>query len=204
MNCKGNRLSRRGFLTVGALGGLGLTLADFLAARTAVADQKRYDFIEAKAESVIHIFLPGGIAHQETFDPKPYSPIEYRGEMGSLRTNTGEVISETLPQLAQIGRQVRDHSLDDARRGGPRTRHAQHVHRLQAQSRADLPLDGQRGQPRIRSPQQPAALRVHSRSAERICRQRLPEFLVRSVQSRCGSRRRWFSGARSEPAGRCE
>ncbi len=102
MNCTGNKLSRRGFLTVGALGGLGLTLADFLAARTAVADQKRYDFIEAKAESVIHIFLPGGIAHQETFDPKPYSPIEYRGEMGSLRTNTGEVISETLPQLAQM------------------------------------------------------------------------------------------------------
>ncbi len=64
-------------LTVGALGGLGLTLADFLAARTAVAEQKRYDFIEAKAESVIHIFLPGGIAHQESFDPKPYSPIEY-------------------------------------------------------------------------------------------------------------------------------
>jgi hypothetical protein len=51
---------------------------------------------------VIHIFLPGGIAHQETFDPKPYAPIEYRGEMGTVKTNTGEVVSETLPQLAQI------------------------------------------------------------------------------------------------------
>ncbi|MHB0957298.1 MAG: DUF1501 domain-containing protein [Pirellulaceae bacterium] len=101
MNCTGNRLSRRGFLTVGALGGLGLTLGDLLATRHVMAEQKRYDFIPAKAESVIHIFLPGGIAHQETFDPKPYSPIEYRGEMGVIRTNTGEVISETLPQLAQ-------------------------------------------------------------------------------------------------------
>jgi hypothetical protein len=84
------------------LSGLGLTLGDYLTARHAAADQKRYDFIEAKADSVIHIFLPGGIAHQESFDPKPYSPIEFRGEIGSIRTNTGEVVSETLPQLAQI------------------------------------------------------------------------------------------------------
>ncbi len=102
MKCQGNPISRRDFLTVGAIGGLGLTLADFLSVRQAMAEQKHYDFIEAKAESVIHIFLPGGIAHQESFDPKPYSPIEYRGELGSIKTNTGEVLSETLPQLAQI------------------------------------------------------------------------------------------------------
>ena len=58
------------------------------------------------------------MAQQESFDPKPYSPIEYRGEIGSVKTNTGEVVSETLPQLAKIGRQVRDHPFDDARRGG--------------------------------------------------------------------------------------
>jgi hypothetical protein len=102
MKCSGNPLSRRGFLTVGAVGGLGLTLGDFLQMRQARADQKHYDFIAAKAESVIHIFLPGGIAHQESFDPKPFSPIEYRGELGSIKTNTGEVVSETLPKLAKI------------------------------------------------------------------------------------------------------
>ncbi len=102
MKCLGNPLSRRDFLTIGAIGGLGLTLADFFTMREAMAEQKHYDFIEAKAESVIHIFLPGGIAHQETFDPKPYSPIEYRGELGSIKTNTGEVLCETLPQLAKI------------------------------------------------------------------------------------------------------
>jgi hypothetical protein len=99
MKCFGNSLSRRSFLTVGALGGL--TLADFLRMRSAYADQKQYDFLPAKAESVIHVFLPGGMAHQESWDPKPYSPLEYRGEMGTIKTNTGEVISQTLPNLAQ-------------------------------------------------------------------------------------------------------
>lgn len=97
--CRGNKLSRRNMLTVGAFGGL--TLADLLRARSLHAEQKHYDFIPAKAESVIHIYLPGGMAHQESFDPKPYSPLEYRGEMGTIKTNTGEVISETLPKLAQ-------------------------------------------------------------------------------------------------------
>jgi hypothetical protein len=68
----------------------------------AQADQKHYDFISAKADSVIHIFLPGGIAHQETFDPKPYSPLEYRGELGIAKTKSGDVFCETVPKLAAI------------------------------------------------------------------------------------------------------
>ena len=99
--CSGNPLSRRNFLTVGAVGGLGLNLAQLLE-RRAHAELKHYDFIEAKAQSIIHIFLPGGMAHQESFDPKPYSPIEYRGEMGTIKTNTGEIVSATIPKLAKI------------------------------------------------------------------------------------------------------
>jgi hypothetical protein len=101
MRCLGNPLGRRGFLTVGALGGLGLSMGDLFRLR-AHADQKHYDFIEAKAESVIHVFLPGGIAHQETFDPKPYSPLEYRGELRTVKTKTGDVFSETVPRLAAL------------------------------------------------------------------------------------------------------
>lgn len=101
MRCLGNPMGRRGFLTVGAVGGLGLTLGDMFRLR-ARGDQKQYDFIEAKAESVIHVFLPGGIAHQETFDPKPYSPLEYRGEMGTIKTKTGDIFCETVPKLAAI------------------------------------------------------------------------------------------------------
>ena len=105
MKCVGNPISRRGMLTVGAIGGLGLTLSDLFRLQ-ARADQKQYDFIEAKAQSIIHIFLPGGMAHQESFDPKPYSPIEYRGEMKTLKTNTGEEFSETLPKLAQVADKI--------------------------------------------------------------------------------------------------
>jgi hypothetical protein len=59
-----------------------------------------------KAKSVIHIYLPGGMAHQESFDPKPFSPIEYRGEMGTVKTKTGDVFSETLPKLAGINDKI--------------------------------------------------------------------------------------------------
>ncbi|TWU05983.1 DUF1501 domain-containing protein [Stieleria varia] len=100
MRCRGNSLSRRGILTAGALGGLGLSLPELLM-RQAMAEQKQYDFVEAKAKSVIHVYLPGGMAQQESFDPKPYSPMEYRGEMGTIKTNTGEVFSEVIPQLAK-------------------------------------------------------------------------------------------------------
>jgi hypothetical protein len=105
MKCRGNVLSRRGFLSVGAAGGIGLSLADLLS-RRALADQKHYDFIEAKADSVIHIYLPGGAAHQELWDPKPFSPLEYRGEMKTVKTNTGEIFCETLPKTARIASKI--------------------------------------------------------------------------------------------------
>jgi uncharacterized protein (DUF1501 family) len=107
MDLRPPKASRRGFLTVGALTGVGLSLGDYFRMQQAQGAQKNYDFIEAKAKSVIHIFLPGGIAHQESFDPKPYAPIEYRGELGTVATKVpGEVFSETLPQTAQIADKI--------------------------------------------------------------------------------------------------
>lgn len=102
MRCHGNPFSRRGFLTAGTLGGLGISLPQLMWMEQAAAEQKHYDFIEAKAKSVIHIYLPGGMAHQESWDPKPYSPLEYRGEMKPVKTNTGEIFCESIPKLASI------------------------------------------------------------------------------------------------------
>src|SRR5213595_2160446 len=79
------RPTRRGFLHVGLAAGLGLTLADLFRLQAAQSD-KPGPVKEGKAKSLIHIFLPGGMAHQESFDPKPLAPIEYRGEMSSIQT----------------------------------------------------------------------------------------------------------------------
>jgi len=101
----GRLFRRRGFLTVGAAG-FGLTLGDFFRMK-ARADLKNYSAIAAKADSIIHIFLPGGIAHQETFDPKPFAPVEYRGELAPIATKIeGESFSQTLPKTAQIADKI--------------------------------------------------------------------------------------------------
>src|SRR5437773_894915 len=95
--------SRREFLYVGLVGGLGLTLGNYLGLSEARGDIKTYESKEGPAKSVVHIFLPGGISAQESFDPKPYAPIEYRGPLGTVKTKlAGEVFSETIPQIAAI------------------------------------------------------------------------------------------------------
>lgn len=96
-------MRRRDFLHVGFAGGIGLTLADFFRIKEAQADQKFYETKEGPAKSVIFIYMPGGMCHQETFDPKPFAPIEYRGPMNSIDTVVeGVRINETWKQTAQI------------------------------------------------------------------------------------------------------
>src|SRR3954452_15568886 len=99
--------SRREFLYVGLVGGLGLTLGNALGLREARGDIKTYQSVEGPAKSIIHIFLPGGISAQESFDPKPFAPIEYRGPMGIVKTAlAGESFSETVPKIAAISDKI--------------------------------------------------------------------------------------------------
>ncbi|WP_050790336.1 DUF1501 domain-containing protein [Gemmata obscuriglobus] len=96
--------NRRNFLHVGAIGALGLTLDQYLRLQAAepAANKKK-----PKAEACIHIFLPGGMAHQESWDPKPFAPVEYRGEMGTVRTKIeGEVFNECLAKTAAVADQI--------------------------------------------------------------------------------------------------
>jgi hypothetical protein len=105
--CPGNPLNRRNFLTVGAIGGLGLSLPTFFRLQQAQADGNIAPAKEGTAKSVIYIFLPGGIAHQESFDPKPYAPVEYRGPFGSIETNVAGVrINEHLKQTAKVADKI--------------------------------------------------------------------------------------------------
>ncbi|MBN9120155.1 MAG: DUF1501 domain-containing protein, partial [Planctomycetes bacterium] len=95
--CMGSPLSRRNFLHVGAIGALGLTLDQYMRLQAAEPAGKK----KPKAEACIHIFLPGGAAHQESWDPKPFAPVEYRGQMGTVKTKIeGEVFNECLVKTA--------------------------------------------------------------------------------------------------------
>ena len=98
--------SRREFLHVGFVGGIGLTLTDYLGMR-ASADIKQYESKEGPAKSVIFIYLPGGMAHQESFDPKPFAPIEYRGPMKHIQTKIpGEFFNENMKHTSQIADKI--------------------------------------------------------------------------------------------------
>jgi hypothetical protein len=80
-----------------------LTLGDFLRAKAARADQKWYESKEGKAKGVIQIVLPGGMAHQESWDPKPEAPLEYRGPFGVAKTAIrGVVFNENFSRLAKV------------------------------------------------------------------------------------------------------
>ncbi len=102
MNCMGNSLSRRGFLHAGVVGGIGLTLADYLRTKEAYAAAGK-EMPNGPAKSIIYIFLQGGIAQQESWDPKPNAPVEYRGAFGSISTKLpGIRFNELMPHSAKI------------------------------------------------------------------------------------------------------
>ena len=95
--------SRRGFLQAGFCGGVGLSLANFFRVQQAQADQKFYESKEGTAKNVVYIYLPGGSAHQESWDPKPFAPIEYRGPMNSIETNVSGVrLNELMVNTAKV------------------------------------------------------------------------------------------------------
>lgn len=94
--------SRRQFLLQGLAAGAGVSFSALWQKRAA-GDIKQYDSVEGTAKGVIFIFMPGGMCHQETFDPKPYAPVEYRGPMNSIATKLpGVRINETWKQTAQV------------------------------------------------------------------------------------------------------
>lgn len=90
-----NQYSRRQAISFGVCGGLGLSMGQLL--RAEAATNKK-----APAKSIIQLHLPGGMAQQESFDPKPEASVEYRGSFGVEKTKTGEYISENFPKTAAV------------------------------------------------------------------------------------------------------
>jgi uncharacterized protein (DUF1501 family) len=90
-------MGRRELLRAGALGLFGLSLPDLLRAREATPAPR-----PGRARACILLFMWGGPAHQDTWDPKPHAPAEYRGEFRPIRSCVpGVQVCEHLPRLAR-------------------------------------------------------------------------------------------------------
>src|SRR5260221_7704870 len=86
-------MGRREFLRAGSLGLLGLTLPQLARAQSAAPP---------RAKACILLFMWGGPAQQDTWDPKPDAPAEYRGEFRPIPTNVpGLQVCEHLPRIAR-------------------------------------------------------------------------------------------------------
>jgi hypothetical protein len=92
-------LSRRDLLRLGLIGGVGLATADLWCIPSFAAAPAP----KAKAKSVIQIWMWGGPAHLDTFDPKPEAGRDYCGPLTHpIETNVSGIrISELMPQLAK-------------------------------------------------------------------------------------------------------
>src|SRR5689334_3664976 len=135
-------LHRRQLLSLGALTGTRLLLADLVQARAAVTPEARGTF--GRARSVIMLYLHGGHAQQETWDPKPDGPTPEKGEFGAIATSVpGVRVSELLPRCARVM-----HRLAVIRSlSHPNANHVQaslsamtgHAHPPSLESRGDFP-----------------------------------------------------------------
>ncbi|HEX5444941.1 MAG TPA: DUF1501 domain-containing protein [Pirellulales bacterium] len=91
-------ISRRTWLQAGSVGLLGLGMNHLAALRAAGAAESS---LSPPAQSVIYIFLSGGLAQHDSFDMKPAAPDNIRGEFRPIATRTpGIEICEHLPMLA--------------------------------------------------------------------------------------------------------
>lgn len=100
--CEPHPITRRHVLEAGAIGLLGMSLADVAGWRAQAAETGAN---LPKAKAVIYVFLTGGPSQHDTFDMKPDGPAEYKGEFRPIATATpGTQICEHLPLLAKRSR----------------------------------------------------------------------------------------------------
>ncbi len=107
----GHQPTRRGVLRAGAAGSLGLVLGEGFRPTRAQAVPSTLDGRTGRkdppAQSVILVFLEGGLSQVDSFDPKPNAPTEIRGEFRAIRTNAdGVLVSELWPRVASVADKI--------------------------------------------------------------------------------------------------
>src|SRR5205085_9871765 len=94
-------VTRREMLRAGSLGLFGLSMPELLRGQRDEASSSPAA-ARPKARACIVLFLMGGPPQHSTWDPKPESPAEIRGEFSPTATNVpGLQISSLLPQLSR-------------------------------------------------------------------------------------------------------
>ncbi|MFM1801793.1 MAG: hypothetical protein RJA81_1145, partial [Planctomycetota bacterium] len=115
LNSDCERYHRRDFLKVGSAGLLGLSLADLLRAEAMAYEAARDggtvtgkslnkpEIAQKKAKSVIMVWLAGGPATIDMWDPRPDAPDTIRGEFKPISTKVeGLQFSEHLPKMSSV------------------------------------------------------------------------------------------------------
>ena len=93
-------ISRRDFVRLGTAGAVGLGLSH--------AGQPAWAGVaSARCDSVILLWMQGGVSHLDTFDPKPDAPAEIRGPFKAIGTNVpGIQLCEHLPRMARLADKI--------------------------------------------------------------------------------------------------
>ena len=169
--CAFQKPSRRSFLHVGFLGGLGTDARPVLPSDRPGGRAVLPAPQQGREGRLGHPHLParrhGPPGDRST--PSRYAPIEYRGEMGIRPDQARRRVLQRAPAADRPDRrQDHRHPLDDARRGRPRARHAQHVHRLPAQPGPQFPSMGSVVCHEFGAQEQPAAVRLHPEHADQL------------------------------------
>lgn len=116
-NTHTRQFSRRDAIYVGWLAGAGISLGDILQHEARSAEGSLHGRARVgrdgaltgfgKAKSVIHIYLQGGFAQTDSFDPKPDAPAEYRGILDAISTSLpGVYFSSHMQQTAKVADKI--------------------------------------------------------------------------------------------------
>ncbi len=88
-------VNRRDMLRIGSLGVAASLLPSQIRASSSSAT-------DASADSIILLWMAGGVTHIDSFDPKPAAPEEIRGTLQSIPTSLpGVRFTEVMPNLAR-------------------------------------------------------------------------------------------------------
>jgi uncharacterized protein (DUF1501 family) len=97
MRCAGP-MSRRSFMQFGLTGMAALSWPGLMKLRAENAAKPK-----SERKSIIMVWLPGGLSHIDTYDPKPDASSEYRGPFKTISTKVpGTRFTELLPMSARI------------------------------------------------------------------------------------------------------